>query len=197
MSRQQFGVLPGSGPGASGRPGDPPRRTGRPRLAGDPTILRRPRAGRAGRHHRLAPAPTTARPATPTTAPGVGVPARPAPTAPTAPDRRERGPAGAADIARIAADAAAAVPGVSGAHPATVRLDDRSVSLDLRLITWYGHSVPAVADAVRAAVADRVAADTRLTVETVTVTVDDLLVPGVDVTDDEVTDRTSDRTAGA
>nr|WP_161556712.1 Asp23/Gls24 family envelope stress response protein [Micromonospora acroterricola] len=85
---------------------------------------------------------------------------------------------------------------MSGVQPATVRLDDRSVSLDLRLITWYGHSVPAVADAVRAAVADRVAADTGLTVTAVTVTVDDLLVPGVDTTETEVTHRNSDRTTG-
>ncbi|MET8348342.1 MULTISPECIES: Asp23/Gls24 family envelope stress response protein [unclassified Micromonospora] len=94
--------------------------------------------------------------------------------------RREHGTAGSADVARIAADAAGRVPGVSGAHPATVRVDERSVSLDLHLVTWYGHSVPAVAEAVRVAVADRVAADTGLTVAAVTVTVDDLLVPGVD-----------------
>ncbi|SCF10732.1 Asp23 family, cell envelope-related function [Micromonospora coriariae] len=96
-------------------------------------------------------------------------------------DRRERGAVEPADVTRIAADAAGRVPGVSDAHPATVRVDERSVSLDLHLVTWYGHSVPAVAEAVRVAVADRVAVDTGLTVAAVTVTVDDLLVPGVDV----------------
>ncbi|MEH1165907.1 Asp23/Gls24 family envelope stress response protein [Micromonospora sp. CPCC 205539] len=87
---------------------------------------------------------------------------------------------GAAEVARIAAEAAGRVPGVSSVRPATVRLDDRSVGLDLHLVTWYGHSVPAVAEAVRVAVADRLAAITGLVVAAVTVTVDDLLVPGVD-----------------
>ncbi|MBM0235560.1 Asp23/Gls24 family envelope stress response protein [Micromonospora sp. STR1_7] len=85
-------------------------------------------------------------------------------------------------MARIATDAAGQVPGVSRAHPAAVRLSERSVGLDLHLITSYGHSVPAVAEAVRMAVADRVAAGTGLTVAAVTVTVDDLLVPGADGT---------------
>ncbi|MBM0279692.1 Asp23/Gls24 family envelope stress response protein [Micromonospora tarensis] len=65
--------------------------------------------------------------------------------------------------------------------PGAVRLDDRTVGLDLHLITWYGHSVPTIAETVRTVVADQVAADTGLTVAVVTVTVDDLLVPGVDV----------------
>ncbi|MDG4757912.1 Asp23/Gls24 family envelope stress response protein [Micromonospora sp. WMMD710] len=89
-------------------------------------------------------------------------------------------PPDSAKVTRIAVEAAGRVPGVCGVRPALVRLDDRSVGLDLHLITWYGHSVPAVAEAVRAAVADRVHADTGLTVAAVTVTVDDLLVPGVD-----------------
>ncbi|MFF4874503.1 Asp23/Gls24 family envelope stress response protein [Micromonospora sp. NPDC000668] len=72
------------------------------------------------------------------------------------------------------------MPGVSGVHPAAVRLADRSVGLDLHLVTSYGHSVPAVAEAVRRAVADRVSAGTGLAVAAVTVTVDDLLVPGAD-----------------
>ena len=72
------------------------------------------------------------------------------------------------------------MPGVSVVRPAAVRLDDQSVGLDLHLITWYGHSVPTIAETVRAVVADRVAAQTGLSVAVVTVTVDDLLVPGVD-----------------
>ncbi|MGC4869134.1 Asp23/Gls24 family envelope stress response protein [Micromonospora sp. DT53] len=92
----------------------------------------------------------------------------------------ERRPGDAADVARIAVQAASLVPGVSVVRPAAVRLDDRSVGLDLHLITWYGHSVPTIAETVRAVVADRVAAQTGLSVALVTVTVDDLLVPGVD-----------------
>ncbi|MEV4495956.1 Asp23/Gls24 family envelope stress response protein [Micromonospora arborensis] len=92
-----------------------------------------------------------------------------------------REPTDGADIARIAVQAAGLVPGVSVVRPAAVRLDDRSVGLDLHLITWYGHSVPTIAETVRAVVADRVAATTGLRVAVVTVTVDDLLVPGVDV----------------
>lgn len=91
-----------------------------------------------------------------------------------------RRPDDAATVARIAVQAASLVPGVSVVRPAAVRLDDRSVGLDLHLITWYGHSVPTIAETVRAVVADRVAAQTGLTVAVVTVTVDDLLVPGVD-----------------
>ncbi|MBQ0901191.1 Asp23/Gls24 family envelope stress response protein [Micromonospora sp. U21] len=204
MSEQQFGVVAGSGPGARGRQSDRTRRAGRPRLAGDPTILRRPRAGRAGRHHRLAAPPRTIRPSAPTAGPdpsggtiatagrdpsaGTGPTAGTGQSAGSSPSAgisqsagAGRGTVESADVARIAADAAGRVPGVSGAHPATVRMDDRSVGLDLHLITWYGHSVPAVAEAVRVAVADRVAADTGLTVAAVTVTVDDLLLPGVDV----------------
>ncbi|WP_433319879.1 Asp23/Gls24 family envelope stress response protein [Micromonospora sp. CA-269861] len=89
-------------------------------------------------------------------------------------------PADAAHIARIAVQAASLVPGVSVVRPAAVRLDERSVGLDLHLITWYGHSVPTIAETVRAVVADRVTARTGLSVAVVTVTVDDLLVPGVD-----------------
>ncbi|WP_327036113.1 Asp23/Gls24 family envelope stress response protein [Micromonospora ureilytica] len=92
----------------------------------------------------------------------------------------ERRPGDATDVARIAVQAASLVPGVSVVRPAAVRLDDRTVGLDLHLITWYGHSVPTIAETVRAVVADRVAAQTGLTVAVVTVTVDDLLVPGVD-----------------
>ncbi|MDG4810226.1 Asp23/Gls24 family envelope stress response protein [Micromonospora sp. WMMD1120] len=70
---------------------------------------------------------------------------------------------------------------MSVVRPAAVRVDDRTVGLDLHLITWYGHSVPTIAETVRTVVAEQVAADTGLTVAVVTVTVDDLLVPGVDV----------------
>ncbi|MEV4659491.1 Asp23/Gls24 family envelope stress response protein [Micromonospora sp. NPDC049301] len=186
MSRQQVDVLAANGPGARGRPGD---RAGRPRLAGDPTILRRPRAGRAGRHHRLAAPPATTRRSTPSAGPAPRVGTVPTagrnPSAGVGPSvgagRPERDAVGSADVARIAADAAGRVPGVSDVHPATVRMDDRSVGLDLRLVTWYGHSVPTVAEAVRATVAERVTTDTGLAVAAVTVTVDDLLVPGVDV----------------
>ncbi|MGW3857382.1 Asp23/Gls24 family envelope stress response protein [Micromonospora arida] len=95
----------------------------------------------------------------------------------TGPERR---PGDTADVARIAVQAASLVPGVSVVRPAAVRLDDQSVGLDLHLITWYGHSVPTIAETVRAVVTDRVAAQTGLSVAVVTVTVDDLLVPGVD-----------------
>ncbi|MFC4020103.1 Asp23/Gls24 family envelope stress response protein [Micromonospora sp. GCM10011542] len=83
-------------------------------------------------------------------------------------------------VGRIAAEAAGAVRGVHDAQPVTVRLGDRAVGIDLRLVTRYGRSVPAVAEAVRAAVAGRVAAATGLAVAVVTVTVVDVLVPGVD-----------------
>ncbi|MCG5439114.1 Asp23/Gls24 family envelope stress response protein [Micromonospora foliorum] len=92
----------------------------------------------------------------------------------------ERRAGDAADVARIAVQAASLVPGVSVVRPAAVRLDDGSVGLDLHLITWYGHSVPTIAETVRAVVTERVAAQTGLSVAVVTVTVDDLLVPGVD-----------------
>ncbi|MEV4120248.1 Asp23/Gls24 family envelope stress response protein [Micromonospora sp. NPDC049645] len=98
----------------------------------------------------------------------------------TATTGAQRRPVDAADVARIAVRAASLVPGVSVVRPAAVRLDDRSVGLDLHLITWYGHSVPTIAETVRAVVAERVTAQTGLRVAGVTVTVDDLLVPGVD-----------------
>ncbi|WP_433270531.1 Asp23/Gls24 family envelope stress response protein [Micromonospora vinacea] len=98
-------------------------------------------------------------------------------TGTTGPERRA---GDAADVAQIAVRAASLVPGVSVVRPAAVRLDDRSVGLDLHLITWYGHSVPRIAETVRAVVAERVVTQTGLSVAVVTVTVDDLLVPGVD-----------------
>jgi uncharacterized alkaline shock family protein YloU len=95
--------------------------------------------------------------------------------------RRGAGPpADAETVGRIAARAAGEVRGVHEARPVAVRLDDRSVGIDLRLVTRYGRSVPAVAESVRAAVADRVTAATGLVVVAVTVTVVDVLVPGVD-----------------
>ncbi|MFY1615316.1 Asp23/Gls24 family envelope stress response protein [Micromonospora sp. WMMD736] len=81
-------------------------------------------------------------------------------------------------LGRIAADAARRVPGVRDVRPVTVRLDDRSVGLDLDLVTEYGLRVPAVADAVRRAVARQVHADTGHAVAAVTITVRDLVLPG-------------------
>ncbi|WP_406069860.1 Asp23/Gls24 family envelope stress response protein [Micromonospora sp. NBC_01638] len=186
MSRQQFGALTSSGLGARPRPDDP-RRARRPRLVGDPTILRRPRADRAGRHHRLPPRPIATRPSAPSAgpAPSAGTPGgNPSTGTRASTDSHRRtiaaGDVAAGDVARIAAEAAGRVPGVSDVHPATVRLGDRAVGLDLHLVTTYGYSVPAVAEAVRTAVTDRVAASTGRTVAAVTVTVDDLLVPGAD-----------------
>ncbi|MDG4839405.1 Asp23/Gls24 family envelope stress response protein [Micromonospora sp. WMMD967] len=176
MSRQQLGTRTGSGRGARPRRDDP--RARRPRLAGDPTIRRRPRTDRAGRHHRLPPRPVAGRPSAPTvgTAPNAGTTnGNPGTGTRVAPNRRA---VETADVARIAAHAARQVPGVTGAHPATVRLADTCVGLDLHLVTTYGYSVPAVTEAVRTAVADRVAAGTGLTVAAVTITVDDLIVPG-------------------
>ncbi|MGC4856047.1 Asp23/Gls24 family envelope stress response protein [Micromonospora sp. DT4] len=94
--------------------------------------------------------------------------------------RPERRTGAAARVGRIAADAAGRVPGVADVRPATVRLGDRCVGLDLELTTDYGHSVPDLADAVRQVVADRVFAGTGRTVATVTITVRDLLTSGPD-----------------
>ncbi|WBB69008.1 Asp23/Gls24 family envelope stress response protein [Micromonospora sp. WMMD812] len=91
-------------------------------------------------------------------------------------------------VARVAAHAARQVPGVyalvpvpARPHGVAVRLDDHVASVDVDLVAWYGRSVLAVADAVRDAVIDRVRASTGLAVREVTVTVDDLVVPGPDV----------------
>ncbi|TQJ22771.1 putative alkaline shock family protein YloU [Micromonospora sp. A202] len=187
MSRQQLGTPAGSGL-AAGHQQDDPRRARRPRLAGDPTIRRRPRADRAGRHHRLPSRPVAIRPTVGTTG-ATRVIRTSSPTTPadaprgrrrTGPDRREPSTVTAADIARIAAEAARRVSGVNGAHPTAVRLAGGAVGLDLHLVTSYGHSVPVVAEAVRVAVSERVAADTGVGVAAVTITVDDLRVPGVD-----------------
>nr|WP_246380681.1 Asp23/Gls24 family envelope stress response protein [Micromonospora jinlongensis] len=192
MSRQQLGTPAGSGL-AVGQPQDDPRRVRRPRLAGDPTIRRRPRADRAGRHHRVPSRPVAIRPTvgTPRTTRAIRTssPTTPAdagrhPTsrrrAGTGPGRRAPSTVTAADVARIAVEAACRVSGVTRAHPAAVRLGGGSVGLDLHLATSYGHSVPALAEAVRVAVSERVAAETGVGVAAVTITVDDLLVPGVD-----------------
>ncbi|MBQ0978139.1 Asp23/Gls24 family envelope stress response protein [Micromonospora sp. M61] len=190
MSRQQLGTPAGSGL-AAGQRQDDPRRVRRPRLAGDPTIRRRPRADRAGRHHRLPSRPVAIRPTVGTTG-TTRVIRTSSPTTPAdagryptsrrraGPDRGEPGTVTAADVARIAVEAARRVSGVTGAHPTAVRLGGGSVGLDLHLVTSYGHSVPAVAEAVRVAVSERVAAGTGVGVTAVTITVDDLLVPGVD-----------------
>ncbi|MFI6269540.1 Asp23/Gls24 family envelope stress response protein [Micromonospora zamorensis] len=194
MSRQQLGTPAGSGL-AAGQRQDDPRRVRRPRLAGDPTIRRRPRADRAGRHHRVPSRPVALRQtagttrttrvirtSSTTTPADAGRYPRGRRRAGTGPDRREPSTVTAADVARIAAEVARRVSGVTGAHPAAVRLGGGSVGLDLHLVTSYGHSVPAVAEAVRMAVSERVAAETGVGVAAVTITVDDLLVPDVDST---------------
>ncbi|MET7752470.1 Asp23/Gls24 family envelope stress response protein [Micromonospora sp. NPDC005367] len=91
-------------------------------------------------------------------------------------------------VARISAHAARQAPGVHALvavparpHGVTVRLDDRAVSVDVDVVTWYGHSVLTVADAIRDAVIERVESSTGLAVREVTVTVQDVVVPGVDV----------------
>lgn len=111
----------------------------------------------------------------------------------------------AADVGRIAADAAGRVPGVSDVRPATVRVGDRAVGLDLHLAIEYGHSVPAVADAVRRTVAEQVLAGTGHAVAAVTITVRDLAMPGADddtaprppVVRPELTTATANRVATA
>ncbi|MEU8169765.1 Asp23/Gls24 family envelope stress response protein [Micromonospora sp. NPDC049004] len=67
---------------------------------------------------------------------------------------------------------------MSDVRPATVRVGDRSVGLDLNLVIGYGHSVPAVSDAVRRTVAEQVLAGTGRAVATVTITVRDVVVTG-------------------
>ncbi|MGC4880782.1 Asp23/Gls24 family envelope stress response protein [Micromonospora sp. DT43] len=69
---------------------------------------------------------------------------------------------------------------MSDVRPATVRVGDRAVGLDLHLAIEYGHSVPAVADAVRRTVAEQVLAGTGHAVAAVTITVRDLAMPGAD-----------------
>ncbi|MEV1113275.1 MULTISPECIES: Asp23/Gls24 family envelope stress response protein [unclassified Micromonospora] len=168
MSRQlRFGALAASGPRPRRREGEHPRRPRHPRPAGEPTIRRRPTTDRAERHHRLPGRPTSTR-ATPA---GDALPG-------AEPPRRDTD--AAAQVGRSAVAAAGRVPGIRDVRPVTVRVDDRTVGLDLDLITEYGHHLPAVADAVRRAVADRVYADTGHTVVAVTITVRDLVVPGSD-----------------
>lgn len=163
MSRQlRFGALATSGPRPRRRQEEHPRPR-RPRPAGEPTIRRRPGADRTGRHHRLPLRPT---PAAPVGGPPSGV------------EQRRHPDADTAQLGRSVSRAASRVPGVRDVRPVTIRADERSVGLDLDLITEYGHSVPAVADAVRRAVADQVYADTGHTVATVTITVRDLVLPG-------------------
>lgn len=166
MSRQlRFGALAASGPRPRQREREHPRRPRHPRPAGEPTILRRPTTARAARHHRLPGRRTPIR-ATPA---GGGLPG-------AEPPHRDTG--AAAQVGRSAVAAAGRVLGICDVRPVTVRVDDRAVGLDLDLITEYGHSVPAVADAVRRAVADRVYADTNHSVVAVTITVRDLVVRG-------------------
>ncbi|MGK5740879.1 Asp23/Gls24 family envelope stress response protein [Micromonospora sp. URMC 103] len=91
-------------------------------------------------------------------------------------------------VARISAHAARQAPGVHAlvtvpARPygVAVRLDDRAASVDVDVVTRYGHNVLDVADAIRDAVIEQVRASTGLAVREVTVTVEDMVVPGVDV----------------
>ncbi|MGV9213363.1 Asp23/Gls24 family envelope stress response protein [Micromonospora sp. RB23] len=168
MSRQlRFGAPTADGPRPRRRAGEQPRRPRHPRPAGEPTIRRRPTTARAGRHHRLPDRPTPTR----------GTPAGGTPPG-AEPARRDTG--AAAQVGRSAVAAAGRVRGIRDVRPVTVRVDDRTVGLDLDLVTEYGHSVPAVADALRRAVADRVYADTGRTVVAVTITVRDLVVPDAD-----------------
>ncbi|MEV1333228.1 Asp23/Gls24 family envelope stress response protein [Micromonospora costi] len=104
--------------------------------------------------------------------------------------RAERGATriGPEVVARISAEAARQVPGVHALvavparpHGVAVRLDDRAAAVDVDVVTWYGHNVLTVADAIRDVVIDRVRVATGLAVREVTVTVDDVVVPGVDV----------------
>ncbi|MEV0429024.1 Asp23/Gls24 family envelope stress response protein [Micromonospora sp. NPDC050495] len=80
-------------------------------------------------------------------------------------------------IARLAEDAAARTPAAS-APAATVRVAGNVARVDLDLVVDHGAHLPAVAEAVRRRIADRVEAGTGLTVESVTVTVVDLRLPG-------------------
>ncbi|MEV5694699.1 Asp23/Gls24 family envelope stress response protein [Micromonospora globbae] len=104
-------------------------------------------------------------------------------------DPTDRGPTRIAPeaVARICARAARQVAGVHALvgvparpHGVAVRLDDHAASVDVDVVTWYGRPVPTVADAIRDAVIGEVEAVTGLTVREVTVTVDDVVVPGVD-----------------
>ncbi|MFE9955413.1 Asp23/Gls24 family envelope stress response protein [Micromonospora sp. NPDC005299] len=79
--------------------------------------------------------------------------------------------------AGLAEEAARRTPAVT--EPvATVRVDGAAVRVDLDLVVEHGAPLTAVAQAVRRRVAARIEAHTGLTVEAVTVTVVDLLLPG-------------------
>ncbi|MFU8851237.1 Asp23/Gls24 family envelope stress response protein [Micromonospora sp. SL1-18] len=89
-------------------------------------------------------------------------------------------------IARLVEDATDGVPGATGAA-ALVRVHRGVARVDLDLVVDHGAHLPTVAEAVRRRLAARVAAETGLTVEAVTVTVVDLRLsaparpePGVD-----------------
>ncbi|MGY0006123.1 Asp23/Gls24 family envelope stress response protein [Micromonospora sp. I033] len=79
--------------------------------------------------------------------------------------------------AGLAEEAARRTPAVSG-PVATVRVDGAAVRVDLDLVVDHGAPLAVVAEAVRRRVAARIEAHTGRTVESVTVTVVDLRVPG-------------------
>lgn len=79
-------------------------------------------------------------------------------------------------VARLAEDAARMTPAVSG-PVATVRVDGPATRIDLDLVVRYGAHLPTVAEAVRRRVTARIQAHTGRVVESVTVSVVDVLLP--------------------
>ncbi|MCW3815167.1 Asp23/Gls24 family envelope stress response protein [Micromonospora sp. DR5-3] len=78
-------------------------------------------------------------------------------------------------LARLVEDVARLTPAVSG-PVATVRVDGPAARIDLDLVVNYGVHLPTVAAAVRRRVTARIAAHTGLAVESVTVTVVDVVL---------------------
>lgn len=83
-----------------------------------------------------------------------------------------------AHLARIAAHAAGQTPGVYAAAAVAVRTDSRVARVDLDLVVDYGQHVPTVAEAVRRRVRARFEAYAGVDVQSVTVTVVDVRLPG-------------------
>lgn len=79
-------------------------------------------------------------------------------------------------LARLAEDAARLTPDVSG-PVATVRVDGPATRIDLDLVVRYGAHLPTVAEAVRRRVTARIQAHAGRVVESVTVSVVDVLLP--------------------
>ncbi|MET8837031.1 Asp23/Gls24 family envelope stress response protein [Micromonospora sp. NPDC004540] len=88
--------------------------------------------------------------------------------------------------AMLAEEAARRTPAVTD-PVATARVDGAAVRVDLDLVVDHGAPLTAVAEAVRRRVAARIEAHTGLTVESVTVTVVDLRLPGAAPTGPEDT----------